>query len=94
MSIRSRKAQAAQDTPTMPSSAKLTNNDDLVNTIRRVFKEEFEVHENKINDIIKINMEAVNSGSRKFLRKLMKLRKASNSPKTSLTKNLPSLKAT
>ena len=60
MSIRSRKAQAAQDTPTMPSSAKLTNNDDLVNTIRRVFKEEFEVHENKINDIIKTNMEAVN----------------------------------
>ena len=60
MSLRSRKAQGAHNTPTTPSSTKLRNDDDLVNTIRRVFKEEFEVHENKINDIIKTNMEAVN----------------------------------
>ena len=60
MSLRSRKAQAAHNTPTRPSSTKLRNDDDLVNTIRRVFKEEFEVHENKINDIINTNMEAVN----------------------------------
>ena len=60
MSVRSRKAQAAHNTPTMPSSAKLRNDDDLVNTITRVFKEEFEVHKNKINDIIKTNMGAVN----------------------------------
>ena len=60
MSLRSRKAQAAHNTPTTPSSAKLRNHDDLVNTIRRVFNEDFEVHENKINDIIKTNMEAVN----------------------------------
>ena len=60
MSLRSRKAQGAQNTPTTPSSTKLRNDDDLVNTIRRVFKEEFEVHENKINDIIKTNMGAVN----------------------------------
>ena len=60
MSLRSRKVQGAHNTPTTPSSAKLTNNDDLVNTIRCVFKEEFEVDENKINDIIKTNMEAVN----------------------------------
>ena len=60
MSLRSRKAQGAHNTPTTPSSTKLRNNDDLVDTIRRVFKEEPEVHENKINDIIKTNMEAVN----------------------------------
>ena len=60
MSLRSRKAQTAHNTRTTPSSTKLRNDDDLVNTIRRVFKEEFEVHENKINDIIKTNMEAVN----------------------------------
>ena len=60
MSLRSRKTQAAHNTPTTPSSTKRWNDDDLVNTIRRVFKEEFEVHENKINDIIKTNMEAVN----------------------------------
>ena len=59
MSLRSRKAQGAHNTPTTPSSTKLRNDDDLVNTIRRVFKEEFEVHENKKNDIIKTNMEAV-----------------------------------
>ena len=60
MSLRSRKAQTAHNTRTTPSSTKLRNDDDLVNTIRRVFKEEFEVHENKINDIMKTNMEAVN----------------------------------
>ena len=59
MPLRSRKAQGAHNTPTTPSSTKLRNDDDLVNTIRRVFKEEFEVHENKKNDIIKTNMEAV-----------------------------------
>ena len=60
MSLRSRKAQGAHNTSTTSSSKKLRNDDDLVNTIRRFFKEEFEVHENKINDIIKTNMEAVN----------------------------------
>ena len=59
MSLRSCKAQAAHNTPITPSSGKLRNDDDLVDTIGRVFKEEFEVHENKINDIIKTNMEAV-----------------------------------
>ena len=61
MSLRSRKARGAHNTPTTPLSTKLRNDDDLVNTIRRVFKEEFEVHENKINDIIKTNMKAVNA---------------------------------
>ena len=60
MSLRSRKAQGAHNTPTTSSSTKLRNDDDLVNTTIRFFKEEFEVHENKINDIIKTNMEAVN----------------------------------
>ena len=60
MSLRSRKAQGAHNTPTTTSSTKLRNKVDLVNTIRCVLKEEFEVHENKINDIVKTNMEAVN----------------------------------
>ena len=60
MSLSSHKAQGAHNTPTMPSSTKLRNNDDLIDTIRRVFREEFEVHKNKINDIVKANMEAVN----------------------------------
>ena len=60
MSLRSRKAQGAHNAPTTPSSTKLRDDNDLVNTIRCVFKEEFEVDENKINDIIKTNMEAVN----------------------------------
>ena len=61
MSRRSRKAQGPHNTPTTPSFTKLRNDDELVNTITRVFKEEFEVHENKINYIIKTNMEAVNA---------------------------------
>ena len=49
MSLRSGKAQGAHNTPTTPLSTKLRNDDDLVNTIiRRVFKEELEVHENKM----------------------------------------------
>ena len=48
MSLRSRKAQGAHNTPTTPLSTKHRNDDDLVNTIRRVFKEEYEVHENKM----------------------------------------------
>ena len=60
MSLRSRKAQGTHNAPTTPSSTKLRDDDDLVNTIRCVFKEEFKVDENKINDIIKTNMEAVN----------------------------------
>ena len=67
MSLRSRKVQGAHNTPTTPSSTRLINDDDLVNTIRRVFKEEFEVHENKINDIFKKNMEAVNFSLKKNL---------------------------
>ena len=60
MSLRPRKAQGVHNAPTTPSSTKLRNDDYLVNNIRRVFKEESEVHENKINDIINTNMEAVN----------------------------------
>ena len=60
MSLKSRKAQGAHNAPTTPSSTKLRNDDDLVNNIRRVFKEESEVHENKINDIINTTTEAVN----------------------------------
>ena len=48
MSLRSHKAQGAHNRPTTPLSTKLRNDDDLVNTIRRVFTEEFEVHENKM----------------------------------------------
>ena len=59
MSLRSCKAQAAYNTPITPSSGKLRNDEIIVDTIGCVFKEEFEVHENKINDIIKTNMEAV-----------------------------------
>ena len=75
MSLRSRKAQTAH-TPTMLSSRKLRNYDDLVNTIRRVFKEEFEVHKNKINDIIKTNMEAVNVRLNKISEEVDEIKKS------------------
>ena len=76
MSLRSRKAQTAHNTPTTPSSAKLRNDDDLVNTIRRVFNKEFEVHENKINDIIKTNMEAVNVRLNKISEEVDEIKKS------------------
>ena len=76
MSLRSRKAQATHNTSTTPSSIKLRNNDDLVNSIRRVFKEEFEVHKNKINDIIKTNMEAVNVRLNKISEEVDEIKKS------------------
>ena len=61
MSLRSCKAQGAHNTPTTIHLHPLNlNKVDLVNTIRCILKEEFEVHKNKINDIVKTNMEAVN----------------------------------
>ena len=76
MSLRSRKAQTAHNTRTTPSSTKLRNDDDLVNTIRLVFKEEFGVHENKINDIIKANMEAVNVRLNKSSEEVVEIKKS------------------
>ena len=77
MSLRSSKAKAVHNTPTTPSSAKLRNDNDLVNTVRRVFKEEFEVHENKINDIIRrTNMEAVNVWLNKIFEEVDEIKKS------------------
>ena len=76
MSFRSCKARAAHKTPTTPSFAKLRNDDDLVNTIRHVFKEEFEVHKNKINDMIKTNMEAVNVRLNKISEEVNEIKKS------------------
>ena len=77
MSLRSSKAKAVHNTPTTPSSAKLRNDNDLVNTVRRVFKEEFEVHENKINGIIRrTNMEAVNVWLNKIFEEVDEIKKS------------------
>ena len=77
MSLRSSKAKAVHNTPTTPSSAKLRNDNDLVNTVRRVFKEEFEVHENKIKDIIRrTNMEAVNVWLNKIFEEVDEIKKS------------------
>ena len=76
MSLRSSKAKAAHNTPTKPSSAKHRNNNDLVNTVRHVFKEEFEVHENKINDIIRTNLEAVNVRLNKISEEVDEIKKS------------------
>ena len=62
MTLRTRKAQQVPNTPktpapTTPSSTKLANDDELVNNLRHILQEEFEVHEREINDMIKSNME-------------------------------------
>ena len=61
MALRTRKAQQVQNTPKIiapitPALTKSANNDQLVNTIRRAFQEEFKVHKRKINYMIESNV--------------------------------------
>ena len=91
--LRSRKAQTAHNTPTMLSYGKLRNDNDLVNTIRRVFKEEFEVHENKINGIIKTNMEAVNVRLNKISEEVNEIKKSFKFTKNKFDKELAIIKS-
>ena len=91
--LRSRKAQTAHNTPTMLSYGKLRNDNDLVNTIRRVFKEEFEVHENKINDIIKTNMEAVNVRLNKISEEVNEIKKSFKFTENKFDKELAIIKS-
>ena len=62
MALRTRKVQQVQNTPKIiapitPALTKSANNDQLVNTIRRAFQEEFKVHKRKINCMIGSNVE-------------------------------------
>ena len=56
MSLRSKKLlnQKCQNTPTTPLANETLNNEELVNMIREVVKEEFADHEKKFSEILKV----------------------------------------
>ena len=55
MSLRSKKLlnKKCKNTPTTPSANETLNNEELVNIIREVVKEEFVDHEKKFSEILK-----------------------------------------
>lgn len=97
MALRIRKAQQVQNTlktpaPTTPASTKLTNDDELVNTIKRVFQEEFEIHERKINGVIKCNMELASKRLTKISAEVIKVTKCFELTQNKLDEELKSIK--
>ena len=81
MPLRTRKTQQVQNipetsAPTTPASTNTANDDELVNTIRRVFQEDFKVHERKINDTTKSNMELTNDHLNKISAEVVKITKS------------------
>ena len=97
MALRIRKAQQVQNTlktpaPTTHASTKLTNDDELVNTIKRVFQEEFEIHERKINGVIKCNMELASKRLTKISAEVIKVTKCFELTQNKLDEELKSIK--
>ena len=79
MLLRTRKTRQVQNiletsAPTTPASTNTVNEDELVNTIRRVFGEDF--HERKINDTTKSNMELTNNHLDKISAEVVEITKS------------------
>ena len=79
MLLRTRKTRQVQNiletsAPTTPASTNTANEDELVNTIRRVFGEDF--HERKINDTTKSNMELTNNHLDKISAEVVEITKS------------------
>ena len=92
MALRIRKAQQVQNTLKTPASTKLTNDDELVKTIKRVFQEEFEILERKINGMIKCNMELANKRLAKISAEVIKVTKCFELTQKKLDEDLKSIK--
>ena len=78
MSLRSKKLlnQKCQNTPTTPSANETLNNEELVNIIREVVKEEFADHEKKFNEILKSHLETTNQRLNEISGEVLELTKS------------------
>ena len=73
MSLRSSQL-SVQNTPKTPNET--NNNEELVNIIRKVVKEELEGHEKKICEILKSHLETVNKKLNKISDEVVELTKS------------------
>ena len=78
MSLRSKKLlnQKCQNTPTTPSANETLNNEELVNIIREVVKEEFADHEKKFSEILKSHLETTNQRLNEISGEVLELTKS------------------
>ena len=78
MSLRSKKLlnQKCQNTPTTPSANETLNNEELINIIRKVVKEEFADHEKKFSEILKSHLETTNQRLNEISGEVLELTKS------------------
>ena len=69
--------QTCQNTPTTPSANETLNNEELVNIIREVVKEEFPDHEKKFSEILKSHLETTNQRLNEISGEVLELIKSS-----------------
>ena len=68
--------QKCQNTPTTPSANEALNNEELVNIIREVVKEEFAHHEKKFSEILKSHLETTNQRLNEISGEVLELTKS------------------
>ena len=68
--------QTCQNTPTTPSANETLNNEELVNIIREVVKEEFPDHEKKFSEILKSHLETTNQRLNEISGEVLELTKS------------------
>ena len=68
--------QKCQNTPTTPSANETLNNEELVNIIREVVKEEFADHEKKFSEILKSHLETTNQRLNEISGEVLELTKS------------------
>ena len=71
---------------------KISYEDEIVNNIRRIFQEEFEVHERKINDMIKSNMELADNRLHKISIEVFEITKSLEFTQNKLERELKPVK--
>ena len=78
MSLRSKKLlnQKYQNTPTTPSANETLNNEELINIIREVVKEEFADDEKKFSEILKSHLETTNQRLNEISGEVLELTKS------------------
>ena len=74
ISLRTRQAAAA--TPTTPAIEE--NNDDLIETIRKIVREELEDHQEKVSEIIKSQLTNTNERLDKISQEVVDIQKVSS----------------
>ena len=89
MSLRS--SSVMQNTPTTSVQSD-GNNDELVNTLRDIIKEELGKHEKKLNEILKSQLQNTNERLDKIYNEVLEITKSSDLTQGKLDEELPIVK--